>query len=69
MAGFVIPFVFFSGIIGLLWAIYNYKRISEVNIKRLSEKEGESTKSFLEGHDPVSIGAIIQEGASEFILS
>jgi hypothetical protein len=41
MAGFVVPFVFFSGIVGLLWAIYNYKKLSEVNVKRLSEKEGE----------------------------
>lgn len=38
MTGFVISFVFFSGIIGLLWAIYNYKKISEVEVKRLSEK-------------------------------
>lgn len=69
MPGFVVPFVFVSGIAGLIWAIYNYKKLSEVNIKRLSQKEGEESKSLLDGYDPVSIGAIIQEGASQFILS
>jgi len=33
MAGFVVPFVFFAGITGLIWAIYNYKKLSDVNVK------------------------------------
>ena len=33
MAGFVVPFVFFTGIAGLIWAIYNYKKLSDVNVK------------------------------------
>jgi hypothetical protein len=64
MAGFVVPFVFFAGVVGLLWAIYNYKKISEVNIKQVEAGEGEESKSLLDANDPVSIGAIIQEGAS-----
>lgn len=64
MAGFVVPFVFISGIVGLVWAIYNYKRISEVNIKQQSHKAEEEGKSLLDTYDPVSIGAIIQEGAN-----
>ncbi len=37
---FVVAFVFFTGIVGLIWAVYNYKRLSEVEIKRVSEHEG-----------------------------
>ena len=30
---FVVAFVFVSGIIGLVWAIYNYNKLGEVNVK------------------------------------
>jgi Na+/H+-translocating membrane pyrophosphatase len=69
MAGFVVPFVFFAGIVGLIWAIYNYKKLSDVNVKPMDEGEEESGKKLIDGFDPVSIGAIIQEGASEFIIA
>jgi len=44
MAGFVVPFVFFAGIVGLIWAIYNYKKLSDVNVKPMEEGEEESGK-------------------------
>lgn len=31
--GFVVPLVFFSGIIGLFWAIYNYRKLGEIDIR------------------------------------
>ena len=33
MALFVVNLVFVSGIVGLVWALYNYKKLSEVDIK------------------------------------
>ena len=35
--GFVVPLVFFSGIVGLFWAIYNYKKLGDIEVKRASK--------------------------------
>ena len=65
---FIIPFIYFSGVVGLLWAIYNFRKLGEVDI-RISKHSAHSDDRLLHKEDPVSIGAIIQEGASEFIVS
>lgn len=60
---FVVTFVYVSGIIGLIWAIYNYKKLGEISI-RTSEKSEHEGEKLLDKFDPVAIGEIIQEGAS-----
>ena len=62
----VVTLVFTSGIIGLIWALYNYRKLAEVDCKLPEGKEQEETK-LLDTFDPVSIGKIIEEGASAFI--
>jgi len=37
MGGFVVPFVFFSGFVGLFWAIYNYCKLSEIEVRSSSK--------------------------------
>jgi len=32
MALFVVTFVFVAGVVGLVWAIYNYKQLSDVEL-------------------------------------
>jgi hypothetical protein len=56
--GFLVPFIFIAGILGLAWAYYNYKKLSEVSIH--SDSEGEEKLLGSHDHfDPVTIGAII----------
>jgi len=53
-----VPFIFIAGILGLAWAYYNYKKLSEVSIH--SDSEGEEKLLGSHDHfDPVTIGAII----------
>ena len=66
--GFVVPLVFFSGFVGLFWAIYNYKKLGQIQI-RASSKSAPGDQKLLDKQDPIQIGAIIQEGASAFILA
>jgi H(+)-translocating pyrophosphatase len=66
--GFVVPLVFFSGIAGIIWAIYNYKKIGEVEMREVSKVSGRE-EHLLDRHDPVEIGSIIEEGAHAFIAA
>ena len=55
---FVVTLVFLSGIAGLVWAIYNYKKLGEIECRMASGRSQQEVK-LLEHYDPVSIGAII----------
>ena len=62
MAGLIVPFVFVSGVLGLVWAYMNYSKLKNVKV----EEDGEA----LMGHNsPVKIGKIIQSGAYQFIIA
>ena len=65
---FVVTLVFVSGVVGLLWAFYNYRKLAEIDCK-LPQAREEEEKKLLDSFDPISIGAIIEEGASAFILA
>jgi len=65
---FVVTLVFVSGVIGLIWAFYNYRKLSDIDCKLPNPRE-EEEKKLLDSFDPISIGAIIEEGASAFILA
>lgn len=69
MFGLLEWFVVVSGLAGLFWAYYNYKKIMEVDLGAYSSDE--NMMEPLNSHKPsaVEIGAIIREGASEFIWS
>lgn len=58
-----------SAVAGLLWAYTNYKKLTEVDLG--VEGSDEDLKAPLNSKilGAVEIGAIIREGASEFIVS
>ena len=65
---FVVTLVFVSGIAGLIWSFYNYKKLKEIECK-VPQPQEEEGKSLMGHFDPISIGAIIEEGASAFITA
>lgn len=67
---FIVNLVFISGIAGLVWALYNYRELKSIECRSLSEKShGEEDEKLVVHYDPVSIGAIIKEGANAFIYA
>ena len=69
MFGLLEWFVTISALAGLFWAYINYKKLTEVDLG--VEGSDEDLKVPLNSKNPgaVEIGAIIREGASEFIIS
>ena len=65
---FVVTLVFISGILGLIWAFYNYRKLSEIQCKKPQGRDSQDRK-LVDSFDPISIGAIIEEGASAFIYA
>lgn len=39
MALFVVTFVFVAGIVGIVWAIYNYKQLADVDLEGVEKSE------------------------------
>ena len=39
MALFVVTFVFVAGIVGIVWAIYNYKHLADVDLEGVEKSE------------------------------
>lgn len=62
-------FIIGSGVVGLIWAYYNYSKLKAMDVE--GEGSDEEMKQSLMPKSPgvVEIGAIIAEGASEFIWS
>lgn len=69
MFGLLEWFVTISALAGLFWAYTNYKKLTEVDLG--AEGSDEELRVPLNSKHPgaVEIGAIIREGASEFILA
>lgn len=65
---FVVTLVFVCGILGLIWSYYNYRKLSEIQCKK-PEGHDDKERKLVDTFDPISIGAIIEEGASAFILA
>ena len=61
MAGLIVPFVFISGVLGLIWAYINYSKLKNIKVEE-GLMEGQDDKM-----DPVKIGKIIESGAANFI--
>lgn len=61
------PLVFIAGIAGLVWALYNYKKLGDIECRPLSRSE--HAEKLLDRFDPTEIGSIIEEGARAFIYS
>lgn len=64
MSAGVYVFVVLAGIVGIVWSIYNYIKLKEIDLG--GEAQNEDLKQALNSKHPgvVEIGMIIKEGAS-----
>lgn len=65
----LILFIVISGVIGLAWAVYQYLQLKKISLNNSFNVEDEMQFTIGTGLGVVEIGAIIQEGAIEFIMS
>ena len=71
MGVFLEAFIIITGIVGLVWAYYNYSQLLKIPVGGSTESGMHDENRLLSENPPsvMDIGNVIREGASEFIWS